>query len=203
MPAPSPRLVLASASPRRVELLSQLGIRFEQAPVDVDESPLSGESAADMVDRLAVKKACRSADLIAADRSENVVVIAGDTTVLCDGAVLGKPEDDREARMMLAALSGRSHQVVSGVAVVDLDSGRTESAVAVTTVWMRELSSGDIQWYIDTGEHIGKAGAYAIQGAAALFVERIEGEYVNVVGMPIATVDRLLGRFDLQLRDFG
>lgn len=193
----APRLVLASASPRRVDLLAQVGVECETAPADIDETPVQGESAAAMVERLAVGKAAH----IASGRSDGVFVVGGDTTVLVDGMILGKPENDQDARSMLQRLSGRRHQVISGVAVIDPDQ-RVFSDVDISSVWMSSLSPGDIDWYLDTGEHRGKAGAYAIQGTASVFVERIEGDYNSIVGLPLATLDRLMGQVGLRLRDF-
>lgn len=196
-----PRLVLASASPRRVELLAGVGVEVDVRPGEIDESPQPGESAAAMVRRLAETKAdAAAAELCGV--GEPWIVLAGDTTVLADGEILGKPVDDTDARRMLGRLSGRSHHVVGGVAVID-HAGTRASAVEVTTVWFRPLSATDIAWYVDTGEAAGKAGGYGIQGAASLFVERIEGSYANVVGLPLVAVDRLLSDLGHPLRTYA
>lgn len=168
-------------------------------PADVDEMPLSDESAAAMVDRLARAKAEQVAGRLGGG---GWLVVAGDTTVLVDDEILGKPSSHADARRMLRQLSGRRHHVVGGVAAVD-HRGGTRSAVEVTTVWFRELLPEDLAWYLETGEADGKAGAYGIQGAASLFVERVEGNYDNVVGLPLATVDRLLTSLGHPLRSLA
>ncbi len=193
----APRLVLASASPRRVSLLAQVGVECETAPADIDETPVQGESAAAMVERLAIGKASH----IAAIRTDDVFVVGGDTTVAVNGQILGKPENHADAERMLGELNGQRHQVISGIAIVAPDS-TVVSDVDISSVWMRALSSADISWYLQTGEHHGKAGAYAIQGAASVFVERIEGDYNSIVGLPLAALDRLMSRFGHHLRDF-
>lgn len=185
-----PRLVLASGSPRRAGLLARVGVAAEVRAAEIDETPRPGESAAAMVTRLAAAKAAHVAGGLSIEGGP-WLVLAGDTTVLVNGEILGKPSNEDDAERMLMALSDRCHQVVGGLATID-HSGRTESAVDVTTVWFRALSGADISWYLGTGEADGKAGAYGIQGAASVFVERIEGNYDNVVGLPLATADRLL-----------
>jgi septum formation protein len=199
------RLILASGSPRRVDLLAQLGIQCDQVPADIDESPLPHESSAALVERLAREKCLRSSEIVQ-DQGEDLAgsyVVGGDTTVLCDGQILTKPDDDDDARRMLEMLSGRRHEVVSGIAVCVVAGAAVESAIEVTTVWIRNLSADDISWYLGTGEHQGKAGSYGIQGAASVFVERIEGEYSNVVGLPLAGLDRLMNRFGRSLNSFS
>ncbi len=191
------RLVLASASPRRVALLSALGTQFDVVPADIDETEFPGESAAAMVQRLAEEKAAH----VAVTESD-AFVIGGDTTVYRAGQILAKPEGDADARRMLSFLSGSDHHVFTGIAVMS-PSGAMYSSVETSTVWMRELSDADIDWYLGTGEHVGKAGAYAIQGAASVFVDRIDGDHNAIVGLPVAGLDRLFGRFERSLRDFS
>jgi septum formation protein len=174
-------LVLASGSPRRRELLAQLGLFFDVVPADVDETPLPGESPRDLVRRLAVAKAT------AVDGDP---VLAADTIVEVDGEILGKPLDAADARRMLGRLSGRSHHVHTGVAV--RSGERVEVDVTTTIVTFVALTDGAVDWYLATGEPFDKAGAYAIQGAGGVFVETIRGSASNVVGLPIATVARLL-----------
>jgi septum formation protein len=175
-------LVLASTSPRRRELLGLLGIPFRAvAPIGVDESPLDGESPPEVVGRLAVEKA-RSVD--------GDPVIAADTVVELDGAVLGKPLDAAHARRMLARLSGRTHLVHTAVAV--RTGEHTELETVTTSVQFVPLAPAAIEWYLATGEPFDKAGAYAIQGRGGAFVEEIRGSVTNVVGLPLATVVRLL-----------
>jgi septum formation protein len=195
---PAPRLILASGSPRRAELLAQIGVFPEIAPPDVDESPVPGESAAAMVERLALHKARSAAASMEVD-DRATYVVAGDTTVLVDQDFLGKPDNVADARRMLQQLSGRDHHVVGGVAVVQV-GGRFASAIDVTTVTFRALNPDDIEWYVGTGEPMGKAGGYAIQGYGSYLVDRLEGSYSNVVGLPIRVLDDLLTGFDLTLR---
>ena len=189
------RLVLASASPRRSELLRSVGLRFDIVPADIDESTLPGETPSDYVARLSNEKARVVAERV----GRGVVVIAADTTVDVGGLILEKPMDDADARRMLRLLSGRIHFVHTGVTVVgppgdgageDRRDGagedRTETTVVETAVRFVELTDRAIDWYLSTGEHLGKAGAYGIQGAAGAFVERIDGSVTNVIGLPLA-----------------
>lgn len=182
------RLVLASGSPRRRELLALLGLPFDVVATDVDESVRPGEAPTDLVRRLAVEKAQ------AADRSgaADVVVLAADTIVELAGEILGKPADADDARRMLRALSARTHRVHTGVAV--RRGGPTACEVVTTSVTMAPISDAAVEWYLATGEPTDKAGAYAIQGAGGAFVAAIEGSASNVVGLPLATVVELLGR---------
>jgi septum formation protein len=179
-------IVLASASPRRAELLRAAGYIFEVAPAHVDESPRSEESPEAYVVRVAEDKAR------AILRHQPArVILAADTTVVVDHHVLGKPVDVADAARMLRLLSGRTHEVVTGVAVIGAD-GRLRSRHATTTVEFVPLSADEIDWYVGSGEPMDKAGAYAIQGLASRFVSRIEGSYSNVVGLPVALVHEML-----------
>ncbi len=180
-----PELVLASGSPRRRELLAQVGLEVTVAPTEADESVLPDEGAEALVERLARLKAG-----VGATASPAALVIAADTEVAVAGASLGKPTDTAHARTMLETLSGRCHAVHTGVAIGF--EGRIVSAVATTTVTFDVLTDEVIDWYLASGEPMGKAGAYAIQGKAAIFITGIEGTHDNVVGLPIALVDRLL-----------
>ncbi len=179
------RLVLASRSPRRADLLTSAGYEFEIAPADIDERVLDGETPAAHVRRLARAKAAR----VARDYPESIV-LGADTVVVIDDVVLGKPADDADAAGMLRRLSGRIHEVLTGVAVHTPNDQRGD--VGSTRVTFRELTAREIAWYVGSREPEGKAGAYAIQGRASRFVTRIEGSYTNVVGLPIGLVDRLL-----------
>jgi septum formation protein len=179
-------LVLASASPRRAELLAAAGFRFVVRPADVDESTRPEEAPAEYVLRVAVEK------LDAVGAADDEAVLAADTTVVLDGVIFGKPEDEADARRMLTALAGRTHEVLTGVAVGW--RGRRESAVVRTAVTFVPLGPQEIAEYVASGEPFGKAGGYAIQGRAARFVESIEGSWSNVVGLPVATVHQLLRR---------
>jgi len=186
--APMPgatRLVLASASPRRAELLTAAGFAFDVDPVDVDESRLHGEPPTTYVDRVARLKASTSAR-----RHPQRIVVAADTVVVLGDSVLGKPRDELDAREMLGQLSGRSHEVMTGIAVAA--AGRVRTHVERTTVWFRTLSAAEIEWYAASGEPMDKAGGYAIQGLAARFIPRIDGSYSNVVGLPLAALADLV-----------
>lgn len=188
-----PELILASSSPRRSELLRQAGFDFEIHPTDVPEFPLSGESAIQLASRLALKKAQTVFDLLAprASNSSHLLVLGADTVVACDEQLLGKPADEEDAKRMLRLLSGRTHQVVTGVALVQL-GGRTNVAAELTLVTMRAISEEEIARYVARGEPMGKAGGYAIQGYAERWIPRIQGSYSNVVGLPLALVDSML-----------
>lgn len=191
------RLVLASASPRRAELLRTAGFVFETLAVDVDEREHVGESAADYVRRLAEEKSAAALALVSGDgppaTGGNTIVVGADTTVVVDGAILGKPADEREAAAMLRRLSGRRHEVMTGVSM--RSAARRYAIVETTAVHFVELSNEDIAWYVKSGEGRDKAGGYAIQGLASRFIPRIEGSYSNVVGLPVAAVHELLREF--------
>jgi septum formation protein len=187
-----PRLVLASGSPRRAEILRAVGWPFEVQAADVDETFGAGERPARYVERLAREKA----ESIARARLFGLV-LGADTTVVADGRVLAKPDDEADARRMLRLLSGRTHEVLTGVALVRAEDSRAEVAHARTRVRFREMSDAEIDWYVRTGEPADKAGAYAVQGRAALFIEGLEGDYWNVVGLPVRLVYELAGRFQV------
>jgi septum formation protein len=181
------RVVLASASPRRRELLHAAGVEVDVDPADVDETREPDETPAAYVERLARLKAAATAV-----RHPAGLVLGADTTVTVDGDVLAKPRDPEDAAWMLRRLSGRTHDVLTGVAVVW--QGRLESFVETTAVTFAGLSEDDIVWYVSSGEPLDKAGAYAIQGLASRFVPRISGSYSNVVGLPVAAVLQLCRR---------
>ena len=188
-----PRLVLASASPRRAALLSQIGLMFEVRPSDVVEPPLNvylNKPASEITRELALLKA----RAVAQDCCEGVV-IGADTLVSLDGELLGKPTDDADALMMLTHLSSTCHEVVTGVALIDAATGQDSVWSETTQVYFRELSKTEITAYIATGEASDKAGAYGIQGRGAAFVRRIEGCYFNVVGLPLASLVERLSNF--------
>lgn len=186
-----PALLLASASPRRRELLQQVGICFATVAHNVDETPVNGEMATGYVERMAREKACCAASHAAPGH----VVLGADTAVVLDGRILGKPRDREDAVETLLALSGRSHQVCSAVAVCG--GGRTETRLSVTEVTFRPLSQDEAEAYWLTGEPTDKAGSYGIQGAGALFVARMEGSYSGVVGLPLYETAQLLGQFGI------
>ncbi|SDJ91884.1 Maf family protein [Billgrantia gudaonensis] len=184
--ANSPVLCLASASPRRRELLASIGVAVEVCPVGIDESVHPGEAAADYVLRLARAKA------LAGSRRSPLPSLGSDTAVVCDGAILGKPRDRDHAAAMLRRLAGRSHEVLTAVAL-NGQAGLLDACV-VTRVIMRPISEAEIAAYWGTGEPLDKAGGYAIQGYAAVFVERIEGSHSAVVGLPLFETASLLER---------
>ena len=181
-------LVLASGSPRRRQLLEMLGIRFRVVPPDVDETYRNGEAPEAYVVRLARKKASA-----VAARAPGELVLGADTTVVVRGDVLGKPSSEEEAATMLASLQGRTHQVMTGVALAAGD--RVEHALDVTDVTFRPLDEATIRAYVATGEPMDKAGAYAVQGRGAMLVEGIRGDFFGVMGLPLRLVLELLERF--------
>lgn len=186
MPMPQP-LLLASASPRRRELLEQIQVVFEVVPMDVDERPNPGESPAALAERLAIAKAEAARSHLAPGQW----VLAADTVVVADREALGKPADYNAAVAMLRRLSGREHQVVSGMALWR-PGAAMRSQTVLTRVRIRPLADADIEAYWATGEPQDKAGAYAIQGRGAAFVEWLEGSYTNVVGLPLFELERWL-----------
>jgi septum formation protein len=178
-------LVLASASPRRQELLRSVGIPFEVQPADIAEDPLPGEGAKECAERLAREKALA----VARDRPQDCI-LGADTVVIVDGQMLGKPSNRDDAARMLRMLSGRTHQVITGVCLVA--AGWVAVASETTSVTMNEIANEEIAEYVASGEPMDKAGAYAIQGIASRWIPRIEGDYSNVVGLPVALVVRML-----------
>ncbi|WP_436795018.1 Maf family protein [Actinospongicola halichondriae] len=185
------RIILASASPRRLALLADLDVAPVVRPADVDETPTAGEGPDSLAARLAAAKAR------AVDREPDDLVIAADTVVAVAGTILGKPEDDADARRMLGLLSGTAHHVITGVHVIRGDEERC--AIARTAIRFRPVSTREIADYVATGEPMDKAGAFAIQGLAADFVERIDGSHSNVVGLPLDLVARLAGEVGVPL----
>ena len=195
------RLLLASASPRRAELLAAAGFDFEVQPADVDEAVRPGETPLAYVCRVAEAKAAavlnpesripNPAPRVPNPESRNGIVVAADTVVVVDQRILGKPADRRDAVRMLRLLSGRRHEVLTAVTAVRASQARL-TRVQSTVVELASLSNDEIDWYVGTGEPFDKAGAYAVQGLASRFVTRIEGSYSNVVGLPIALVYAML-----------
>ena len=181
-----PVIVLASRSPRRSELLARLGVEIEVAPADIDESPRDGEDPVAYVERLAREKARTVAATFT-----NRIVLAADTTIDLDGRILGQPIDEADMRRMLRELSGRTHRVHTGVAVI---SAEHEDAVVVTSlVTFHPLTDETLEWYIATGEPWGKAGSYAIQGLGGTLVASSRGSMSNVIGLPLRETAQLLG----------
>ena len=183
-------IILASQSPRRKELLERMGIQdFETISPNVDESAFHGLPPEELVRRLSAEKAAAVAGKV----GEDAIVIAADTVVALEGAVLGKPADELDAFKMLSALSGVRHQVYTGVTVCR--GGEKQTAHEVTDVTFRELSEEEIEHYIATGEPMDKAGAYGIQGYGALLIQGISGDYYNVMGLPVCRLSGMLARF--------
>lgn len=185
------QVILASQSPRRKELLGLTGLDFVIRAADIDETMTPGAAPFDEVARLSREKA------LAVERETDDVVIAADTIVVCDGTILGKPRDEQDAYRMLSLLSGRDHQVMTGLTVVRGD--RAETVTEVTDIHFRRLSDREIRAYIATGEPMDKAGSYGIQGGAALFVSHLNGDYFNVVGLPVCALTGILRSFGLRI----
>lgn len=181
-------IILASASPRRHELLSQIGVKFEVLSVDTDESCFAGEDYRACVERVSLDKA-----RAALAEKPDAIVIGSDTMVIVDGRAFGKPADREDALRMLECLSGRDHEVLTGVAVISRE--REVSMVQPSVVSFREISSAEARAYWQTGEPVDKAGGYAIQGLGARFVERLQGSYSGVMGLPVCETVQLLERF--------
>jgi septum formation protein len=185
------RLILASASPRRAELLTAAGFSFDVVPADVDETPRSGEAPEVYTGRVALDKARHVSRL---PGSTGMTVLAADTEVVRDGGVLGKPVDPADAARMLRLLSGQTHEVLTAVVVIS--GGVERTAVDRTIVRFTAMSDAEIDWYVASGEPMGKAGAYGIQGRGARFIDHIEGAWSTVVGLPVHTVHRLLSEVE-------
>lgn len=183
-------LILASSSPRRRGLLKQLGLNFRVLACRVDESPPSGKDIPDIVESLALRKALATARIL-----DDGLVIAADTVVVWRGQVLGKPSDDKEAVEMLERLQGDFHEVYTGLALADAGTGKVLTGYERTRVFFKALSSEEIRRYVATGEPMDKAGAYAIQGLASVFVKGLEGCYTNVVGLPLGRLAEMLKQF--------
>lgn len=181
------KLILASTSPRRADLLRQAGLDFRVVAPDISEKISASLTPAELVNKLALKKA-----LNVARRLREGIVLGADTVVYHGGEIIGKPRDTEEAGQMLWRLQGERHEVLTGLVLIDAVSGCTESATAITAVWLKKLERKEIDAYIATGEPFDKAGAYGIQGRAGLFVERVEGCYFNVVGLPLGLLYDLL-----------
>ena len=197
-------IYLASRSARRRELLAQIGVNYTvvllredaKRSVDVDETPHQGEAPEAYALRIACTKAEVAVHYMARRRMPLRPVLAADTTVICAGRILGKPADADDAQQMLRLLSGREHEVITAVAVSG--NGETAHAVSISRVWFRHLSDDEIGRYVATGEPNDKAGAYAIQGRAAVFVPRIEGSFSGIMGLPLAETADLLRQFGIQ-----
>ena len=190
-----PRLILASGSPRRSKLLNELGVDFEVRPVEIDESLRAGESPQNLVVRLAREKAT-------AKKAPEALILAADTMVILDGEALGKPDDEAAAREMLLRLAGKTHTVVTGVALCDVDRDTLVADLELSDVQIGPMSEEEIDWYVATGEPLDKAGSYAIQGLGAMFVGSVFGNYSNIVGLPLPLTRALFRKLGFDLRQF-
>lgn len=188
--------MLASASPRRIELLENIGLEFSVDPAEIAEIRIARLKPMELAKALSLHKA-----RAAASRHADSIIIAADTFGVLDGEILGKPVDAGHARKMLAGLSGRCHSVITGFTVIDSGTGRVVSRAVETRVYFRKLGRAEIARYVKTGEPLDKAGAYAIQGLGALLVDRIEGDYYNVIGLPLCALAGVLRRFGIALPD--
>ncbi len=189
------KIILASASPRRRELLGNLGIEFEVCAADCEEKVIDGEKPYETVKRLSLDKAKCVADALL--NTTGALVLGADTVVSIDDKILGKPKDEEDAAEMLRTLSGETHTVYTGITVIDTENNKTVSEYEATDVTFRKLSECRIMNYIKTGEPMDKAGAYGIQKYGSLLVERINGDYFNVVGLPLCRLSKILSE------DFG
>lgn len=188
------KIILASSSPRRKTLLEQIGLKFEIDPSNYNEGAVSEMEPRKLAEYLSLKKAIE-----VAKRHEETVVISADTVVVIDSKILGKPKTSEEAKSMLKKLSGKCHSVITGFAIIDTGDNKQISKSVETKVYFKNLSEKEIDAYISTGEPMDKAGAYGIQGKAALFVERIEGDYFNVVGLPVLSLTEELKNFGIKI----
>ena len=188
------RIILASSSPRRKELLESIGLCFEVDAAGYRENLFSGLEPHKLAAQISLQKA-RSV----CDKYPDAVVIGADTFGVLDGRIIGKPGTAEEARKMLSAISGKSHLVITGFTIIDTASGKTVSATVDTKVFIKELTSEEIDAYVKTREPLDKAGAYAIQGLGALLVEKIEGDYYNVVGLPVYALVNALKEFGIRI----
>ena len=191
----TPSLVLASTSPRRKELLQQIGVKFTQLSIDINEDVAEAESAEQYVLRLAKEKAAAGFDLLSIAEQSTCIVLAADTTVVCEGHILAKPESLEHSKEILRQLSGREHLVMSAIGLHSQSKGQQK--IVTTKVKFRKISDAEIEAYWQSGEPQDKAGSYGIQGLGAVFVESITGSYSNVVGLPLCETAQLLNQFNI------
>ena len=188
------KIILASASPRRKELLEKIGLKFEVEPSNYAEDMRSGLSPDELARAISLEKA-----RTVARRHRNAVVIAADTFIVFNGKIMGKPGTEAEARKMLTRLRGKPHSVITGFTILDVDSGKVLTKSVETVVHIKNLSREEIEAYVKSGEPLDKAGAYAIQGLGSIIVERIEGDYFNVIGLPLSTLAEGLEEFGIHI----
>ncbi len=187
-------IILASASPRRKELLERIGLKFKVEPGNFEESIISGFEPLGLARKISLEKA-----KVVAVRHENAIVIAADTFIVFGDRILGKPRTETEARKMLEMINGKSHSVITGFTIIDTGKNKTLSRAVVTRVYIRKLTPAEIDAYVKSKEPLDKAGAYAIQGLGAVIVERIEGDYFNVVGLPLSALTEALKDFGVNI----
>lgn len=189
-------IILASASPRRKELLGRIGLRFEVEPSNYEEDMPSGLEPHELAQRISLEKA-----KVVASKHKNAVVIAADTFIFFSGQILGKPRTENEARKMLKTINGKPHSVITGFSIIDTGKNKTLSKSVETKIYIKNLTSAEIDAYVKSKEPLDKAGAYAIQGLGAVIVERIEGDYFNVIGLPLSALTEALKEFGINILD--
>ena len=187
-------VILASASPRRKELLEKIGLRFKVEPSNYEEDIPSELEPHELAQKISLEKA-----KVVASKHQNVIVIAADTFIVFGGQILGKPHTENEARKMLEAISGKSHSVITGFSIIDTSKNKTLSKSVETKIYVRKLTLAEIDAYVKSKEPLDKAGAYAIQGLGAVFVEKIEGDYFNVIGLPLSALTEALKEFGINI----
>ncbi|MGB8706420.1 MAG: Maf family protein [Dehalococcoidia bacterium] len=188
------KIILASGSPRRKELLEKIGLKFEVESSNYEEDIYPGLQPHDIAQKISLKKA-----EIVASKHKNVVIIAADTFIVFDGQILGKPSTANESRKMLQKLNGKSHSVITGFSVIDTAKNKTLSRSVETIVFLKKLTPSEIDTYVKSKESLDKAGGYAIQGLGAVIVDRIEGDYLNVVGLPLSALTEALKEFGIHI----
>ncbi len=188
------KIILASASPRRKELLEKIGLEFEVEPSNYEENLSSELGPHGLAKSLSLEKA-----KLVAEKYRNALVIAADTFIVLEGKILGKPQTETEARKMLETISGRQHSVITGFTIMDTDTNKALSKSVETKVYIRKLTSNEIDAYVESKEPLDKAGAYAIQGLGSVIVEKIEGDYFNVIGLPLSALTESLKEFGVHI----
>ena len=187
-------IILASASPRRKELLEKIGLTFKVEPSNYEEQVHSGLEPHEFAQKIALEKA-----RTVASKHKDGIVIAADTFIVFGGQILGKPHTENEARKMLETINGKSHSVITGFSIIDTSKNKTLSKSVETKVYLRKLTLAEIDAYVKSKEPLDKAGAYAIQGLGAVFVEKIEGDYFNVIGLPLSALTEALKEFGINI----
>ena len=187
-------IILASASPRRKELLQRIGLKFKVDPSNYEENISSELEPHELAQSLSLEKA-----KLIAEKHMNALVIAADTFIVFEGKILGKPRTETEAKEMLETISGRQHSVITGFTIIDTENNKALSKAVETKVYIRKLSSNEIDAYVESKEPLDKAGAYAIQGLGSVIVEKIEGDYFNVIGLPLSALAETLKEFGVHI----